>query len=424
MRLADSHEIARSHYWRSLRVALFAMSWSGNRAHYCPSYIRQDVSYMVGVEEGTAVLDLPRVDYACRSDDEVGEVLAGGCWLHRQSTDEPVDAVIVVRELCVKYGWPPRNCAQLMRETDKVCSILPAQPVAQQLRDQRCTPALNGAQRSYWNALAKVNGQNVLGVGPFDYGGKVYMEFANTINELNNINRVLNLIYPLHRHDGDLQFVDAGSHQGQFTRLVHYIWNSRGFAKLQARARVVAFEPISFNREHFQNWVVNDGYTNFTDIQAYALGDSVYSTEIFVSGSDGNADFKHVGSLGKWKDNPVSLGMVDVTTLDDWLRHHTLSCERITVLKIDCEGKDAEVILGALDTIDTFNIDYLVWEYSQFWLIMARPDLKEGSLHAIVELLDGIGYDSYLLGERNAYERLVDLPEADRALVGGCDVEF
>jgi FkbM family methyltransferase len=62
----------------------------------------------------------------------------------------------------------------------------------------------------------------------------------------------------------------------------------------------------------------------------------------------------------------VSLGSVDVTSLDAWWDAHGRN-EKITILKVDCEGKDPDVLLGAEGLISQGLVDYIFWEYSQFW---------------------------------------------------------
>ena len=86
--------------------------------------------------------------------------------------------------------------------------------------------------------------------------------------------------------------------QGQFSRLIHQIFN-RARSAPDARAKIVAFEPIEQNREAFARWIAGDGLAgdgdlwNLTDIQPYALGNENGQFELFVSGAKGT-----VGALG------------------------------------------------------------------------------------------------------------------------------
>ena len=75
---------------------------------------------------------------------------------------------------------------------------------------------------------------------------------------------------------------------------------------------------------------------------------------------------RYIGSLGSTASNRVSLGSVDVTSLDAWWDAHGRN-EKITILKVDCEGKDPDVLLGAEGLISQGLVDYIFWEYSQFW---------------------------------------------------------
>ncbi len=109
-----------------------------------------------------------------------------------------------------------------------------------------------------------------------------------------NIQRVLLLLYPLHNlPNGRVVVVDVGAHQGQFSVLVHNLWNSEHFRRHRAIAHIIAFEPIANNRKLFSEWVEANGFAELTDIQPFALGDADGESEIFVSGGkDGKADDK------------------------------------------------------------------------------------------------------------------------------------
>ena len=117
-----------------------------------------------------------------------------------------------------------------------------------------------------------------------------------------NIQRALLrvLLYPLHNLPNGRVVVrrvvdHAGAHpgQGQFSELVHSLWNSDTFRFSQAKAHIVAFEPIAYNRKVFSQWIEAKGFAERTNVQPFALGIADGESEIFVSGGrDGLADEK------------------------------------------------------------------------------------------------------------------------------------
>ena len=137
-----------------------------------------------------------------------------------------------------------------------------------------------------------------------------------------------------------------------------------------------------------------------------ALGRRSGQEEIFVAENHTGAtsDTDLIGMIGGDVINRRSLGNISVAMLDVWRENNDIVDEHIHILKIDCEGKDADVIHGALDTISSGRVDYIFWEYSQFWIQGTGDSDPPSNLRRTVELLAAYGFDSYMLGNRNALQ--------------------
>lgn len=113
--------------------------------------------------------------------------------------------------------------------------------------------------------------------------------------------------------------VDVGAHVGLFS-----YWMVRDFAK------VIAFEPVNAHREC---WRANVPMRPQDELFACALGAKKGAVEMrCVPGSSGGT---FVGGAGT-----VELAMLD-----------SFGIGAIDLLKIDCEGYELEVVMGATETI-------------------------------------------------------------------------
>ena len=186
------------------------------------------------------------------------------------------------------------------------------------------------------------------------------------------------------------------------------IWNGRptqGSARpFGCNARIAAFEPIAHNVQNFRQKLAQQSHgKDDVSIRMIALGSRPGNSEIFVETKARNDSKILIGSLGVSGGHERSLGAVPVATLDGWRKDEGLEMQHIHVLKIDCEGKDAEVLQGAFAALQAGRVDYIFWEYSQFWIVVGSEE-PPSNLRTTVEFLDSLGYDSYMLGGRNALQ--------------------
>lgn len=123
--------------------------------------------------------------------------------------------------------------------------------------------------------------------------------------------------------------IDVGGHIGLWSyNLSHWF------------AAVEAFEPVAAHRECFEKNVLAPGETNesgLIHLHACALGDREGSVSIHT------ADTSSGDSWVKGK------GDIPMKTLDSF------AFENVDFIKIDCEGYEAFVLNGAVDTIDRWH---------------------------------------------------------------------
>jgi len=180
----------------------------------------------------------------------------------------------------------------------------------------------------------------------------------NGLHEFEDMGFVLHFI-----RNNDL-LVDVGANVGAYTIL----------ASVVGGARVIAFEPVPRTFEYLsRNVSVNDVARRVTIVQA-AVGSSPGSVHISHSHDAAN----HV----QWKpeENTVEVKLV---TLDDFL------IETPTLLKIDVEGFETEVINGAYRILRAPELKAIIIELNG---LGNRYGFNDSEVH---NTLIGCGFQSY-----------------------------
>lgn len=149
--------------------------------------------------------------------------------------------------------------------------------------------------------------------------------------------------------DGDLTdtgiVVDLGANIGAFSL----------YAAALGAKKVIAVEPEPHNVELLKQNVA-ENQNNVPDCQFIVdeRGVAGRSDSGFISDEHGDSTVSDVKEAGKTQ--------IDLITLDQLFQHHRL--EYIDVLKIDIEGLEGDVILGASEA--TLNLcRYITLEYDQ-----------------------------------------------------------
>jgi FkbM family methyltransferase len=148
----------------------------------------------------------------------------------------------------------------------------------------------------------------------------MYGATQNVYCGLNDFEDMSFLIHYL--REGDV-FLDVGANVGAYTVL----------ASAAARARTYAFEPSRAACESLRSNVEFNRIANRVSIEPYAIGRACGSVSMAM---DGPSAMHHIGTDG-------SSSMVELRTIDSY---HL----RPSIMKVDVEGYEAEVLSGASET--------------------------------------------------------------------------
>lgn len=187
-------------------------------------------------------------------------------------------------------------------------------------------------------------------------------------------------------------FVDVGMNIGWFS-----LW-----AKAMG-ARVVAFEPNPANRLRFCESLRLNGWSEDDGIQMSGVGvgerEETLSLVVMKQNNPGAAQFmgkRKAESLKKWKKGGV-YDDIHLTTLDTvaaeegWLEP---GMPPISLLKVDVEGNDPQVFMGAKKVIRSGLVHNIFMEYS--CLLGKKEDMN-----AVATQLEDANYTLEVIGRWN-----------------------
>lgn len=110
-----------------------------------------------------------------------------------------------------------------------------------------------------------------------------------------------------------------------------------------------------------------------------------------------------------WEGLPMKVKSIQSVTLDEYCDMRKV--EKIDFLKIDTEGSDMDVLLGATKMLSEGNVSIIQIEYSDHW---KRGGYKWNDLKVIS---DKYGYKIYRYIENNFWEVTHDAPEHDNYFI-------
>lgn len=151
--------------------------------------------------------------------------------------------------------------------------------------------------------------------------------------------------------------VDVGANRGQFSALMNLF---------NPTVRVVAFEPIAPARDTFMRWADPDRF----DIRDIAIGRSPGQQEMFVSDMDDSSSlFTASAEQDHWFPGTASghKQRVCVGTLAKELA--TADIPAIgSMLKIDVQGAELDVLVGAAEAIQAFEFVYVEASFARLYV--------------------------------------------------------
>ena len=184
------------------------------------------------------------------------------------------------------------------------------------------------------------------------------------------------------RDEVNVTLVDIGANTGQtVTRLLHAWRDAR------AAPHIVAFEPgasaFAVLREKGKAWP-----TTVTLVNA-AVSDAPGEVHFSVSGASENGHIDLSASPAGGAGDTVH-----VTTVDDFLRARRVA--RVHFLKIDTEGFEKLVLMGALGYLRQRRVRVLQFEYGLNWFARyASTATARATLEEVVRNLEVLGYETF-----------------------------
>ncbi|MGH7214790.1 MAG: FkbM family methyltransferase, partial [Tepidisphaeraceae bacterium] len=169
----------------------------------------------------------------------------------------------------------------------------------------------------------------------------------------------------LYLREGDV-VVDCGAHVGLFTVLAGRAAGTGG--------RVISIEPSPATAELLRQNVARNGLGNVQVVQS-AAGASAGRAVLARQGDDGKSAYNHLGAAG-------AEGVeVDVVTLDELFERQKV--ERAAFLKVDVEGFEIDVLVGAARAIEAGKLPLVMVEFNE--LNLRREGKTTQDLFAAVE---------------------------------------
>jgi FkbM family methyltransferase len=179
-------------------------------------------------------------------------------------------------------------------------------------------------------------------------------------------------------------FIDIGAHIGYYSLLAAILVGDSG--------RVISIEPDSVNVNWIQEHIALNQFSQMQVIPT-VLGAETKEVEFFFnSDNDGGHALWDVGMHSHntiSRDRPQILTL-PMTTLDEVLRNQSLT--GIKLIKIDAEGAEYQVLQGALQTISTYQVPYIICEINRFALEKMGTHEKQ-----VRDLMTSLNYSPYLL---------------------------
>lgn len=176
-----------------------------------------------------------------------------------------------------------------------------------------------------------------------------------------------------------MTFVDVGAHVGQYSLL--------GSGLVGLEGTVHSFEPEPETFDLLQHNVLINGLHNVHPIRC-ALGESLKEVELYVARPD------NIGQTSLRQPNNFSGVKVRVQcqTLDSYAGEHGI--DRINLIKIDVEGAELDVLMGARGVLSRNPKPHIIVE---FW----EEFLQEYGVSCaqLAEFLRGSGYSLFWIGE-------------------------
>ena len=170
------------------------------------------------------------------------------------------------------------------------------------------------------------------------------------------------------------------------------------------QGKVFAFEPELSNYQKILEHI-NLNHLNSIKLFNLAVGSETRETQIFVN--QDNDGGHALWDVGKHPFNQKSLHNqtmqnTQLSTLDNILSQ-VGNITNLKMIKIDTEGAELDVIKGAINTIDKYDVPYIICEINRFGLEQMGTNETE-----LREFMNSLEYETYLVTS-NSSNQLVQL---------------
>lgn len=189
-------------------------------------------------------------------------------------------------------------------------------------------------------------------------------------------------------------FVDVGANIGFFSILTGVLYNEQ--------VVVVACEPDPNNIKQLLANIKLNNLCNLNVLEC-AISDHIGEVRFFqnLANSGGSA----LWNPDLFPDNKKSMEIpstiiTKVTTLSDIIKN--LEHQKIRLIKIDTEGAEQKVLLGAEDFLQPQNITYIIAELHEFGL--SQFEHSQGSLR---RLMQERGYECFTMSADDKLPKLI-----------------
>jgi FkbM family methyltransferase len=170
---------------------------------------------------------------------------------------------------------------------------------------------------------------------------------------------------------GRVVAIDVGANRGEW---------ALGLLQYAKDSNVYCYEPVPSTFAELRRQVTDSRATLFN------LALSSQATELAFHVALDNSYISSVHDVRSWQPDARTEDVeVHAVTGDDEVRRMGLT--KLTIIKVDAEGHDVEVISGFRDTLAAGNVEFVQFEYNAFTLIGRQ------SLRRFYELLG----DSYII---------------------------
>jgi FkbM family methyltransferase len=194
------------------------------------------------------------------------------------------------------------------------------------------------------------------------------------------------------KKDGNIVFYDIGANTG---------WYSMIAASVSKLSRVHSFEPIIEHIECFNETMNLNRYQDQCTIHESALSDTNGETEIYLAGSGSTIEKKFL-------DSDHELRVIKTNTLDSFTQNKNI--EFPDFIKIDVEGHEYKVLLGAKNTIKSSKpILFIEIIHTLKGRTFIHQDYKR-----IFSFLEEMGYLSFI--SKNATLRKFDTSKKEEGV--------